>query len=893
MAEGGSASFGMRLRAYRVAAGVSQAELAERSEVSLRAISDLERGRTRWPHQDSLHRLARALKLTDAATAELIALAQRRLGHAAAEVIAPSAASGPVDEDAGQVVPRELPGVVPHFVGRADELKVLTDLLAQADLAELPGTVVISAIGGTGGVGKTALALHWAHLVQARFPDGQLYVNLRGYDSDQPVAAVAALAGFLRSLGVAGADIPPEEAERAARYRSLVAGKKILVVLDNARDEAQVRPLLPGASSCMTLVTSRDSLSGLAVRDGAVRLDLDMLPWGDAIALLERLIGDRARADSASTRALAQACGRLPLALRIAAELAVVRRAEPLAALAAELAGQQRLDMLAAGRDSSTAVRTVFSWSYRHLDPATARAFRLIGMHPGPAFDRYAVAALTGTTVPQAAYALDSLANKHLTQPAGPGRYGLHDLVRAYARELTAASEQRPVLIRLLDFYLRTAAIAMDTIYPSESFLRPVTPESDLAHPVFGSETAARQWLDAERPSLVAMTEYAAGHDLAAACSRMSATLARYLDAGGYSAEAQTIHELARAGAAQGGDRAGEAAALVRLAAFDSRRGDLRQAAARYHQAILLFADIGDRAGQARVQHNLGHVDGQLGRQQEAYAHFRYAQEHYRETGDKVGEGRVLADLGMIEVGKGSYRQALHYYQQSLALCCETGDRFAEATVLVRLARVDFRQGRPQRACDNLKQVLAASAENGDRFCEATALNLLGQVHLGQGRYRQATECLQQGTALCREIGYRGGEADALDYLGLVEAGQCRHQEAIDYLQQSLALAREVGEPEREAEALNGLGGVYLAIARPSAARDCYADALSMAISGCEKYEEARAHHGLGDACHALGDHKQANGHWRRAHVIYAELEVPEATQIAARLAETGSHLIP
>ena len=262
---------------------------------------------------------------------------------------------------------------VPHFAGRDSELAALTGLLDRAG-EQAPGAVVISAIGGTAGVGKTALAVHWAHQVAARFPDGQLYVNLRGYDPDQPMPAADALAGFLRALGVPGQDIPAEASERAARYRSLLAGRRMLVVLDNARQAEQVRPLLPGSPGCVTVVTSRDSLAGLVARDGAIRLDLDLLPPLGGGRPAAALIGARVDADPAAADALAARCARLPLALRVAAELAAARPAASLAELAGELADQQRrLDLLDAGGDPRTGVRAVFSWSYRHLDADAAR----------------------------------------------------------------------------------------------------------------------------------------------------------------------------------------------------------------------------------------------------------------------------------------------------------------------------------------------------------------------------------------------------------------------------------------------------------------------------------------------------------------------------------------
>jgi DNA-binding SARP family transcriptional activator len=391
-----------------------------------------------------------------------------------------------ISDGPATAVPRELPTRVRHFTGRTDELAALTGLLDQG--GEAPAAVLITAIGGTAGVGKTALAVHWAHQVAARFPDGQLYVNLRGYDPNPPVRATDALAGFLRSLGVAGQDIPPEEDQRAARYRSILSRRQMLVLLDNAGSVEQVRPLLPGTPGCAVIVTSRDALAGLAAREGAIRLGLGPLPLADAIGLLRTLTRERTHAEPDAVAELAVQCCRLPLALRVAAELAATRPHVPLAELVGELADQQqRLDLLDAGGDPQTAVRTVFSWSYQHLDADVARTFRLLGLHPGPDFEPYAAAALSGTTVNLARRMVDVMARAQLIQPMSPGRYGMHDLLRAYARELAAAHDgqggQQAALARLFDYYLHTASIAMDSLYSGEPHVRPRVPGRQASPP--------------------------------------------------------------------------------------------------------------------------------------------------------------------------------------------------------------------------------------------------------------------------------------------------------------------------------------------------------------------------------------------------------------------------
>jgi DNA-binding SARP family transcriptional activator len=427
----------------------------------------------------------------------------------------PQGGARPAGARPGPVVPRELPGPVAQFMGRAAELANLAGMLERASV-QRPGTLVISAITGMAGVGKTALALQWAHRMADRFPDGQLHVNLRGYDPGQPISAADALAGFLRSLGVAEPDIPAGTGERAARYRSLVAGRRMLIMIDNARDVEQVRPLLPGSPSCAAVVTSRDALAGLVARDGAARLELGLLPPAEAVGLLRALIGERVEAEPEATRTLAGYCARLPLALRVAAERAAAAPAISLADLTSELADQQeRLDLLDAAGDQLTAVRAVFSWSVRHLDDEAARAFRLLGLHPGADFDAYAAAALTDTPLRQARWLLHRLARAHLIQAAGTGRYGLHDLLRAYAADQAAIrdseQEQGMALTRLFDHYLATAAVAAGALFPADPD-QPAVPQPAGLVPPITSPATALAWLDAQGPTLVAAAAHATDH---------------------------------------------------------------------------------------------------------------------------------------------------------------------------------------------------------------------------------------------------------------------------------------------------------------------------------------------------------------------------------------------
>jgi len=877
------AVFGELLRLYRLAVGLSQEELGERAGLAVRTIANMERGRTARPHRRSVRSLADALALGECERDQLDK-ASRQLGDGGLSPVWPApepsdagrqpsltgpstadsaapdpagaspSAEGPFAPLPGWAVPRQLPAVVPDFVGRGDELRVLTGMLA--DAADPASTAVISAISGTAGVGKTALAVHWSHQAAARFPDGQLYVNLRGYDPEPPMPAAEALAGFLRALGVPGGEIPPELDERAARYRTLLAGRRMLILLDNARDSDQVRPLLPGTPSCMTVVTSRDALAGLVARDGARRLGLDLLPLADAVSLLRALVGDRADAEPAAAAALAARCCQLPLALRVAAELAAARPAMPLGDLVSELADQQRrLDLLDADGDTHTAVRAVLSFSYRHLSLAAAGAFRLAGLHPGPTLDAYAIAALTGTSLRRADQVLAELGRAYVVQPAGPGRYVVHDLLRDYARELVVAADdaatRQAALTRLFDYYLYTAAVAMDTLAPAERHWRPRVPLPGTPSPAISHASAARAWLDTERAALVATAAYAAANGWPGHASRLATTMFRYLDAGGYFPEATVIHGHAHRAAQETGDRAGESTALISLGVVDLQQGRHRRAAGQLEQAIAVCRATGDSIGEANALTNLGVTDLRQGRYARAAGHLEQALTLWRQTCDKAGEVHALINLGVVHDRQGRARQSAACLEQALALCREIGDRASEARVLANLAAADLRQGRHRRAADRTSLALAIFRETGNRHGEAYVLDTLGGIDLTRGRYQQA-------------VGH--------------------HQRALE-------LHREIGDRAGEARAHNSLGQLFLVSGQPGEARAEYAAALSVAGQIGDRYEEARAHDGLARTHDALGASAEARHNWRQALAVYAELGVPEADLVRARLATSATNL--
>ncbi|MGD0701156.1 MAG: tetratricopeptide repeat protein [Trebonia sp.] len=845
--------FGALLRTRRRAAGFSQQELAEQSGLAVRTISDLERGRTRWPYPDSLHRLADALGLSGTGRAEFTAAAGRRLGPVArAGTALPSVSrEEPKVRDATRSpakgpVPRLLPAAVPGFVGRGGQVAALWKVLDQPG-----GTAVIAAIGGTAGVGKTTLAVHWAHQAAREFPDGQLFIDLRGFDpSGAPVRPMDAVRVLLDALEVRADRLPQSEEAQLGLYRTLLAGKRMLIILDNARDVTQVRPLLPGAPTCRVIVTSRNKLTGLTAREAARPLMLDVLTNDEAHELLRQRLGeDRVSAEPDAAARIVRSCEHLPLALSVIAARAWTRPELPLAHVAAALASSPALDALAAGGDPAADVRAAFSWSVRQLDSTAARVFRLASLHPGPQFDAYAVAALAGITADEAVRMLELLTQACLVRHTEPLRFGLHDLLRSYARELAEAHEdeqrRRAAVTRLLDYYLRAAAAAVDTLFPAERTIRTaIAAPPPVSVPTLTAGPDAAAWLDAERESLVAVTEHAARDGWPGHATQLSAILYRYLDIGGHYPDALAIHGSALRAARELGDRAAEGGAMRRLGAVRLRQRLYQEAAGCCRQAVALC----------------------------------------HETDDRTGEAKALSDLGFVEFLQSNHADAIAHLRQGLALDRELGDRKAQAHALAGLGFIESRQGRYQQAAEYLWLSYGLFRDVGDRIGQAHALGNLGDAELRQGRYQDAADHLNEALALCRQAGDRSNEADLLACLGDAELRQGRYQDATGHLDLALALCRQTGDLSTQAAVLNTRGEVLRATGRlPEAARQ-HASALSAATQAGEKYEQARAHDGLAAACHAAGDQRKATRHWRQALGIYTGLGAPEAEVVRTRL---------
>jgi DNA-binding SARP family transcriptional activator len=657
----------------------------------------------------------------------------------------------------GTAVPRDLPAGVRSFIGRSGELLALTRALDESG-AETPGTVVISAIAGTAGVGKTALALNWAHQVADRFPDGQLHVNLHGFDpSGNPSTPEVAIRSFLDALGVAPQRIPPDGQAQAGLYRRLLADRRMLVMLDNARDEQQVRPLLPASPGSLVLVTSRNQLSGLAATNGAWLLSLDVLSHAEAVQLLTSRIGQaRAAAEADAVDQIATLCARLPLALAVAAARAAAQPGFPISRLAAELRdGASRMDALDAS-DPTVSVRAVFSWSYHQLTAAAARMFRLLGLHTGPDISVPAAASLTATEPSETRRLLGELTRLHLITEQVPGRYTLHDLLRAYAADQARAcdseAERHEAIGRVLDHYLHSARHGACTL---NSTVEPVT----LAPPRLGATPErpagprdALAWFDAEHLTLLAAIGLAGESRFDRHAWQLPWAMTPFLRKRGHWREWAAIQRTALAAATRLGDIAAQATSRRLLATAYDDLGGYEQALGHYLTSLELYQRLGDRCGQARTLAGLGVLAARQGRYEDALGYDEQSLSLYRAGGDKAGEAVMLYGVGWDHGLLGDFEQARAFCRDALTLNTEAGNRDVDAAIWDSLGYAEHHLGHLTEATVCYQRALGIIREFGDRWREAVTLTHLGDTRHAAGDLPQARETWRQALAILEDL---------------------------------------------------------------------------------------------------------------------------------------------
>ncbi|MGH3914440.1 MAG: BTAD domain-containing putative transcriptional regulator, partial [Pseudonocardiaceae bacterium] len=668
-----------------------------------------------------VYRAGRAILLDDLGLEpgdELRRLEQAILNHdECLDLHAPirTSTSGPARGAPASEVPAQLPLDTCSFVGREGALTQLDAILAIAD--QQPTAVLISALSGTAGVGKTALAVHWAHRVAERFPGGQLYMNLRGFDSTGSVMTPAeAVRGFLDAFAVPPQRLPVSLEAQTALYRSLLAGRRVLVVLDNARDAEQVRPLLPGAPGCVVVVTSRNQMSGLVTTEGAHPLTVDLLTIDEARQLLARRLGaGRVAAEPDAVDEIITRCTRLPLALAIVAARAACRPRVSLEMLADELNDRQGgLDGFAS-EDATTDARAVFSWSYHSLGGGAARLFRLLGLHPGPDIAAAAAASLAGIPPGQVRPLFAELARVHLIFEHVSGRFAFHDLLRAYAAELAqtldTAAERRAAVHRALDHYLHTARAAALLLDPHRDPIIPASAQPGVMPENLDNYKQALNWFTVEHPALLAAVDQAVR--------------------GGFDTHAWGL--------------------TWTLTDFFDLRGHWRGLAAVQNAAVEAARRLSDRAGQAHAHRGLARAYTRLGRYDDAHIHFRYAQGLYGELGDYVGQGYVHLNLGYVRARQGHYGEALHHARQAHELHRAAGNRDGQAGALNALGWYHAQLGDHPQALTCCQQALALFQEMGDCYREASAWDSLGYIHHQLGDYGEAITCYQHSLDLVRD----------------------------------------------------------------------------------------------------------------------------------------------
>jgi DNA-binding SARP family transcriptional activator len=658
-------------------------------------------------------------------------------------------------------VPAQLPAAVAAFAGRGTELASLDALLPRAEpVSGGPAAVVISALSGTAGVGKTALAVHWAHQVSARFPDGQLYVNLQGFHpGGAAVEPGEAVRGFLEAFGVPVARIPAELPAQAGLYRSVLAGKRVLVVLDNARDVEQVRPLLPGSPRCLAIVTSRNHLTGLVAAEGAYPLTLGLLPAADARDLLARRLGAaRVAAEPDAADEIIACCARLPLALTIAAARAASSPGFPLAAVAAELRESAgALDPFHGG-DPATDVRAVFSWSYQALSTGAARMFRLLGLHRGPDISVAAAASLAAVEPGRARGPLAELSRAHLLAELAPGRFAFHDLLRAYATEqahaLDSRQDQDAAVCRVLDYYLHTAHAAARLIEPHLEPLSLVPPRPGVVAASLAAEAGAMAWFTAEHAALVAAVRLAADAGFGTRAWQLAWTLSTFLLRCGSWNDNTLAQQAGLDAARRAGDVAGEAHAVHGLALGYARSGRFGDAYPQCERALGLFELIGDELGQARVHNSLTWLAEHEHRVPDALGHAMRALELYRKAGHQAGQAMVLNDIGFCHAQLGSYRQAISYCELGLAAVREAGERSWEAATWDSLGYIHHRLGDHDRSFGCYQRAIDLYLELADRFNEADTLDHLGDAQQAAGDAAAARRSWARALRIFEEISH-------------------------------------------------------------------------------------------------------------------------------------------
>jgi tetratricopeptide (TPR) repeat protein/transcriptional regulator with XRE-family HTH domain len=831
-----AAPFRVLLRRYREAALLSQDALAERAGLSPRAIRDLEAGRVQRPHGSSVRLLAQALGLQGSPREAFETAAISQLPARAARP-SPSSGrkgeeSGPVED--GQVSPFQLPPDVTDFTGRDELVAGLCGLLAAApSRSALPDGVAVATIAGRAGAGKTALAVHVGHRLRGVFPDGQLYVQLAGAHP-QPLDPGEVLGRFLRALGVDGALVPGGVQERAGLFRARTAHRRLLVVLDDAASEAQVRPLLPSGPGCRVLVTSRRPLVAL---EGARLVDLDGFDLEQALELLARIIGlDRVAAEPAAARAIVNWCGRLPLAVRIAGARLLARPRWPLVHLAGRLGDERRrLDELAVG---DLEVRASVALTYQGLDRRQRRAFCRLGLLEASDFSAWAAAALLDLELLQAEELLEALVDARLLEAEGRDqtgqlRYRFHDLIGLFARECAVEepeADRRAALERALGGWLALTEQAnrrlpVATVWAATGHAGRWHLHEDLARALVADPLA---WFEAERHALVTAVVQAARLGLDELSWGLAVALTSFFDLANHRDDWERTHQAALAAARRAGNRRGEAYLLLGLGELHALGDERDLAMACYEPALSLFRQARDAGGEAHTLNVLSRVFQLGGRYDDAMAYADQALRISRQLGDPLGEGNALLNAGRSRRDLGQLSQARQCVAAAQRIFQQAGDRRREGQAWRVLGMLHQELGQLDHAARCLRRALIIFRELDDRRGEAFTLENLAELHLVRGSQPSPREALEDCLAIFCEVGDRLGESLTLRSLGWLHYLCDEHDRAVFYLAESLQVGRALGYQRNLARTLQILGTVHTSAGNQEAAQSAWAEARSI-----------------------------------------------------------------
>jgi tetratricopeptide (TPR) repeat protein len=854
------------LRQFRRERGLAQRDLLAPLHLSAHsAIVDYETGR-RLPPADVLVAYERYFEL---AVGTLSSLRVQALAQYAAATPA-----APVDSRDEAAVPRQLPAAVRAFTGRTEALQAIDRWTTHHP----DGSTPVCVIHGMPGVGKTALALHWAHKSTARYPDGQLYINLRGQGPGAPLTALEATCRLLEGLGTAPELIPHDIDAATARLRSLLATKRTLLVLDNAANPQQIRPLIPASTTCAVLVTSRDRLEGLVATDGATSLALDVLTSGESLQLLSELLGpQRTRAEQTATLELADLCGNLPLALRISSAHLLRDPQQSIAAHVDHLraANTGRLTALHVPDDQHTAVRSAFDTSYATLAPSTRRLFRFLGAMPTTDTTVDSAAALADLSPDNARRELRRLSTAHLIDEQQPGRYTLHDLVRLYASE--RCSTEVPTRVRneavdrLVEWYMASANHAADLLYPNMLRLPRRTGDKTAPQPRKPRDHAdASSWLNAELPALLAISQYAAEHTSPVGW-QLADTLRGYFWMSRRALDWLAVAEAGAASARYCDDHRARAATFLCLADAHLTLGQHTNAIAAYTSTVTWARSADWPQAEAAAHNNLGslyHAQGDLGRSADAYTH---ALEINTRTGRIASRASSLNGLGIVALTEARFDDALTLYIKALRLAREINSPSLIAVALANIAFAHWGRGRVHQALDHAQRSLALARDIADASGQVNAHTVIGAIHRDTDRLDQALTHAADALAVARRVDSQRFEVSALNLLASVERLLGHHHQAIGHHREALVLLGPSGRFP-QTEALIGIADAHQRLGRGEEAAQDANHALSIARHCGFRMLEAEALTTLANALLRQGDHAQAAQHATEALTIHRQI---------------------